>query len=215
MTQASRPPDWRAGVYLVAVILIGMAVAAYSVYDLVARPVGFEWLILLALTVGSSWASLRIPGSSINFSISDIFNIAAALLFGPSAGAITAALDGLVLSARMDRTQRSIKRVLFNMATVTISVWVAAQVFFAIEGNRPQLDGPLAAVRLLATLLVFGAIGFCLNSGIVATAVSFERKVSLFSIWPAHLAGVWLTYFGGIFGAMLVCCWRVSARSRP
>ena len=103
VTQVSRAPDWRARAYIVAVILVGVAVAAYSVYDLVARPVGFEWLILLALTVGSSWASLRIPGSSINFSISDIFNIAAALLFGPSAGAITAAVDGLVLSARMDK----------------------------------------------------------------------------------------------------------------
>ena len=176
MTQASRAFDWRAGLYIFAVIVAGVAVAAYSVFDLIQHPVGFEWLILLALTVGSSWASLRIPGSTINFSISDIFNIAAALLFGPSAGAITAAVDGLVLSARMDRSQRSIDRVLFNMAAVTIAVWVAAQVFFAIEGNRPQLDGPLAAVRLLATLLVFGALDFGLNSGIVAVAVSFERR---------------------------------------
>ena len=204
MTQASRAFDWRAGLYIFAVIVVGVAVAAYSVFDLVRHPVGFEWLILLALTVGSSLASLRIPGSTINFSISDIFNIAAALLFGPSAGAITAAVDGLVLSARMDRKQRSIDRVLFNMAAVTIAVWVAAQVFFAIEGNRPQLDGPLAAVRLLATLLIFGAIDFGLNSGIVAVAVSFERRISILAIWRVHLAGVWLTYFGGIFGAMLV-----------
>lgn len=204
MTQASRPLDWRAGLYITSVIAVGVIVAAYSVYDLVQHPVGFEWLILLGLTVGSSWASLRIPGWPINFSISDIFNIAAALLFGPSAGAITAAVDGLVLSARMDRSQRSIDRVLFNMAAVTIAVWAASQVFFAIEGNRPQLDGPLAAVRLLVTLLVFGAIDFGLNSGIVAVAVSFERRVPIFSIWRQHLAGVWLTYFGGIFGAMLV-----------
>src|SRR6187551_2862863 len=96
VTQASRAFDWRAGLYIFAVIAVGVAVAVYSIVDLVSHPVGFEWLILLALTVGSSWASLRIPGSTINFSISDIFNIAAALLFGPSAGAITAAVDGLV-----------------------------------------------------------------------------------------------------------------------
>ena len=119
-------------------------------------------------------------------------------------GALTAALDGLVLSARMESSSRSVDRVLFNMAAVTIALWVAAQVFFAIEGNHPPLDGPLAALRLLVTLLLFGALDFGLNSGIVAVAVGFERRVSILAIWREHLAGVWLTYFGGIFAAMLV-----------
>src|SRR4051812_1871052 len=118
--------------YVLAVIVAGVGVAGYCVYDLLRHPVGPEWIVLVVLTVASSWASLRIPGWPINFSISDIFNIVAALLFGPAAGAITAAVDGLVLSARMDKNQRSIDRVLFNMAAVTIAVWVAAQVFFAI-----------------------------------------------------------------------------------
>jgi putative nucleotidyltransferase with HDIG domain len=193
-----------ARIYVVAVILAGAGIWAASVSDLVRNPVGLEWLVLVALTVGSSWATLRIPGWPINFSISDIFTIAAALLFGPSAGAITAAVDGLVLSARMDTGQRSVDRVLFNMAAVSIALWVAAQVFFAIGGNQPQLDGPLDSLRLLMTLLVFGLIDFTLNSGIVAVAVSFQRRVAIVSIWRAHLAGVWINYFGGIFGAMLV-----------
>src|SRR5207253_7670179 len=140
-------------------------------YDLIRHPVGPEWLILVGLTVVSGWATPRIPAMPISFSISDTFNITAAVLFGPSAGAITAALDGLVLSARMENSTRSLDRVLFNMAAVTIALWVAAQLFFAIEGNHPPLDGPLAALRLLATLLLFGTVDFGLNSGIVAAAV--------------------------------------------
>ncbi len=73
-------------------------------------PVSPEWLILVALTVASGWATLRIPGMPISFSISDTFNIAAALLFGPSAGAITAALDGLVLTSRFSSDRRSMDR---------------------------------------------------------------------------------------------------------
>ena len=53
-------------------------------------------------------------------------------------------------------------------------------------------------------LTLFGAVDFGLNSGIVAIAVSFERRVSVISIWREHLSGVWITYFGGIFGAMLL-----------
>jgi putative nucleotidyltransferase with HDIG domain len=189
--------------YVLGVILLGIAVAAYSVWDLVQHPVGPQWLILVALTVASGFAMLRIPSMPISFSISDTFTIAASLLFGPSAGAITAALDGLVLSARMASTRRSIDRVLFNMAGPAVALWIASQVFFALGGNRP-LGGPLSAVRLLALLTLFGTLDFSLNSGIVAAAVSFDRRQPMLSIWREHLAGVWITYFGGTFGAMML-----------
>jgi putative nucleotidyltransferase with HDIG domain len=189
--------------YVIGVILLGIAVAAFSVWDLVQHPVGAQWLILVALTIASGFAMLRIPGMPISFSISDTFDIAASLLFGPSAGAITAALDGLVLSVRMLSTRRSVERVLFNMAGPTVSLWIASQIFFALGGNRP-LGGPFAALRLLALLTLFGTLDFALNSGIVAAAVSFERRQPIVTIWREHLSGVWITYFGGTFGAMLL-----------
>ena len=189
--------------YILGIILLGVVVAAYSVADLVKHPVGPQWLVLVGLTVASGFAMLRIPAMPISFSISDTFNIAASLLFGPSAGAITAGLDGLVLSARMLSTRRSIDRVLFNTAAPMVALWIASQVFFALGGNQP-IGGPLSALRLLALLTLFGALDFSLNSGIVAAAVSFERRQPILSIWREHLSGVWITYFGGTFGAMLL-----------
>jgi putative nucleotidyltransferase with HDIG domain len=192
----------KARAYVLGGTVCGFAVAIVSIVDLVRHPVGVQWLILVALTIGSSWATLRIPSMPISFSISDTFSIAAALMFGPSAGAITAALDGLVLSSRMANDDRTVERVLFNMATLTVPMWTAATVFFAIGGNQP-VGTPLSPIRLLA-LILFGALYFGLNSGIVAIAVSFERRVPVLSIWRQHLSGVWLTYFGGIFGARLL-----------
>ncbi|HEY2907318.1 MAG TPA: HD domain-containing phosphohydrolase [Vicinamibacterales bacterium] len=192
----------KARAYVLGGTVCGLAVAIFSVVDLIRHPVGIQWLILVALTIGSSWATLRIPSMPISFSISDTFSIAAALMFGPSAGAITAALDGLVLSSRMANDDRTVGRVLFNMATLTVPMWVAATVFFAMGGSQP-LGTPLSPIRLLA-LILFGALYFGLNSGIVAVAVSFERKVPVLSIWRQHLSGVWVTYFGGIFGARLL-----------
>jgi putative nucleotidyltransferase with HDIG domain len=189
--------------YILGIIMLGVLVAAYCVADLVRHPVGPQWLVLVGLTIASGFAMLRIPAMPISFSISDTFNIAAALLFGPSAGAITAGLDGLVLSARMLSTSRSIDRILFNTAGPMVSLWISSQVFFALGGNNP-IGGPLSALRLLALLTLFGALDFCLNSGIVAAAVSFERRQPILSIWRDHLSGVWITYFGGTFGAMLL-----------
>jgi putative nucleotidyltransferase with HDIG domain len=190
--------------YVLGIILLGAAIWAHSIWDLIRHPVDFEWLILVALTVGSGWATLRIPAMPISFSISDTFNIAAALLFGPSAGAITAGLDGLVLSARMTSSARSIDRILFNMAAPTIAIWIATQAFFTLGGDRPPLEGPLSALRLLALLTLFGAINFGVNSGIVAIGVGFERRTAILALWRAHLSGVWISYFGGIFAAMLL-----------
>lgn len=190
--------------YVVGVISAGVAVIATSISHLYLYPVGNEWLILAALTVASGWAMLRIPAMPISFSISDIFNIAASLLFGPAAGAICAALDGLMLTSRFSSSQRTWDRVLFNIAAPTIATWVAAQAFFALGGSRLPLAGTLAAFRLLTLLGLFGCIDFALNSGIVATAVHFERRLPVVSIWREHFAGLWITYFGGVFGAMLV-----------
>src|SRR5712691_5291079 len=145
--------------YVLGVILTGAAVAVYSISDLIRHPVGPEWLILAGLTVASGWATLRIPSMPISFSISDTFNIAAALLFGPSAGAISASLDGLVLTARFSSSNRSLDRILFNMAAPMIAIWIAAQLFFALGGNQP-LGGPMSAARLLAVLTLFGTVDF-------------------------------------------------------
>ena len=194
----------RSGLYVSAVILCGTGVAGYALRDLASREVSAEWLTLLVLTVASGWATLRIPGMPISFSISDIFSIASALLFGPAAGAVTAALDGLVLSCRMAVSQRSVHRVAFNASAPAIATWVAAQAFVALTGPRPQIDGPAAALWLLASLAVFGVLAYGLNTGLVAVAVSLERSVPMAAVWRQHFSGLWLNYLGGVFGGMLL-----------
>ncbi len=195
----------RAGsAYIAGIITLGAVVVLYGLHDLTINPVGIEWAALLALTVVSGWATLRIPATLISFSISDTFSIAAALLFGPAAGAITAAIDGLVCSYRMSISRRTADRVLFNMAAPAIATWVAATVFFALAGSGPLLEAPGGALRLLALLTIFGVLDFALNTFIVAIAVSFERGGSVFATWHDHFLALWVTYFGGVFATMLL-----------
>ena len=203
-TSNPRPGDRRGDAYVVGMTTAGMAILAYAGIDLFRHPVSLQWLILLALTVLSGWATLRIPAMPISFSISDIFIMAAGLLFGPSAAAVTAGLDALVLSCRMAFSRRTIGRILFNIATPALAMWVATQVFLILSGSRPLLDGPWAAPRLLGMLTIFGLIDFVLNTGIVAMAVSFERRQPAVTIWREHFVTLWVSYFGGVFGAMLL-----------
>jgi putative methionine-R-sulfoxide reductase with GAF domain len=187
-----------------AAIAAGVAVVAYSAWDLLTGPANPLWIALLLMTVVSGWATLRIPSMPISFSISDTFNIIAALLVGPSAGAVNAAVDGLVLSYRMASTRRTPRRLLFNMATPAIATWLAAQAFFMLSGGRPSIDGPLDALWLLVLLAVFGVLNFAFNTGLVAIAVGLESRQPILSTWKEHFSGLWVTFFGGVIAAMLM-----------
>ena len=194
----------RSTLYVRGAILAGAVIVLHSVADLVSRPLATEWVVIAGLTVVSGWATLRIPAMPISFSISDTFTMMAALLAGPSAGAVVAAVDGLVLSFRLVNDRRSLDRVLFNMASLAIPIWVAAHAYFAMAGpSAPRLDGPLSALILLGLLTVFGVLVFGLNTGMVAAAVSLERGTSIVAIWRQHFSSLWITYLGGVFAAML------------
>jgi len=190
--------------YVQVIILLGAGLGAVSLLALTRAPIDSKWWFFVALTVASSWATLRVPGMPISFSIADTFIFASALVFGPAAGAITAALDGLVLSFRMALSQRSAQRIAFNASAPAIAIWVAAHAYAALAGHNPQINGPLAAVWLLVALITFGILAFCLNTGIVAVAVGLERKVAIAAVWKQHFSALWLNYFGGAFGAMLL-----------
>jgi putative nucleotidyltransferase with HDIG domain len=199
-------------VFVWSVSLAGTGLLAYCVADMLSRPIPVEWIILLVLTVASGWAALRIPGVHISFSISDTFSIVAALLVGPSAGAITAALDGLVLSWNMKNSRRTVERVFFNTAVLALATWIAAEGFVQLGGPRTAVEGVSSAPALIAKLAVFGTLVFGLNTGLVALAISLERHESIVAIWRRHFAHLWVTYFGGVFAAMLM---MLLGRSNP
>jgi putative nucleotidyltransferase with HDIG domain len=196
-------------VLVYGVIVAGMAVLAQSVWDVVTNPIGLEWLILAGLTVSTAWLTLRIPTTVFSFSISDTFNIAAAVLFGPSAGAITAALDGLVLSSQLTLTRQTAYRVPFNVAVSAISIWVAAHAFFAVSGDRPNLSGTFGALRLVGPLILLGAVNYLVNVGLVTMAVSLERRLPMFAVWRDHFVGLWMTHFGGVLAAVPLVMWQL------
>ena len=194
---------------ILIVVVAGAGVLAYSIRDVTTRPWQPGWLVLVALTVSTAWLTLRIPTTEFSFSISDSFNIAAAVLFGPSAGAITAGLDALVLSSRMSVTRRSLYRISFNIAVSAIAMWAAGLAFVATAGDQPQGDDPLAALRLVGPLVLLGAINYVLNVGFVTMAVALERGLPMFTVWREHFLGLWLTHFGGVLAAVPLVLWQL------
>ncbi len=194
------------------VICAGIAVLAVSAWHLVTQPLSVAFTVLVALTIVAGWLALRVPAMPISFSISDTFSIAAGLIIGPWAGALTAALDGLILSFRMQSSTRTRRRVLFNLAAPALAIWVAAEVFFAAAGTEVLTNGVWRVPRLFGLLALFGVLNFGLSTGVVAAAVGQEARKAPFAVWREHFLGLWVSYLGGTFATMLML---VLSHDRP
>ncbi|MEO7274361.1 MAG: ATP-binding protein [Vicinamibacterales bacterium] len=192
--------------YLGLVIASGAAVVCWSALQTIARPPGAMWLVLAALTVVSGFATVRLPGFLVSFSLSDTFTITAALLFGPAAGALLVALDTLVISWRLSASSRTPFRVLFNVSASALAIWLAAQLFFFIIQRGGLAAPPAITGRIVVPLAVFATVYFLLNTGLVAGAIAIGRPAALSSVWRQHFLPLGLTHFCGtaIAGLLLL-----------
>jgi putative nucleotidyltransferase with HDIG domain len=190
--------------YLGAVIVSGLAAVATSLFDAQINPLPFQWYLLAALTFVSGSATVNLPTAGASISVSETFVFASVLLFGPSAGTITVALDGLVISFWMAKRRPEWYRALFNMAAPAISIWVAAHLLFAIAGIEPLFNSQSSINVLLFPLVVFAITYFGLNSWLIAFAVAFEARLSAYEVWRQNFLWLSLNYFSGASVALLL-----------
>src|SRR3954462_3508441 len=130
--------------YVWSVIVAGVVVLSGSIVHLVQQPIGNQWFILAALTLISGSATVTLPSSYASISLSETFVFTAVLLYGPEAGTIIVALDGLIISFSISkrRNERKPHRALFNMSAPAVSAWCGAQVFFYLAGIAPLVKQP-------------------------------------------------------------------------
>jgi PAS domain S-box-containing protein len=189
--------------YLGTVIGAGGLVLFTSVVQVIAAFPGPLWLVLVVMTCLTGWSAARMPGFPISLSMSDAFTIAAALLFGPGAGALTVACDGLIGSTGLTRTSRTWPRVLFNVTAPALSLWLASHLFFMLTGAQPLADGDGAFEAVVAPLTLFAIVYFLLNTGLVAGAIAIGRATSVATVWRQHFLPLWWTHFTGTLIATL------------
>lgn len=169
-------------------------VLALATLELVAAPPPLAWLLLTALTALTGAYTIKIPGLVVRLSVSEPTVFLSTLLFGPAAGAITAAVDATVMSLRLIPRLRTPHRILFNVGTVAIAVYLAAQLYFRLAGldmRRPAYGAPDTFV---GPLYAFAGGVFAINSWLVAIALGIERGTSPLAIWRRQFLWLFATY---------------------
>lgn len=183
--------------YFKVIPVLGIGVLGWALLDLLLRPPSPSWLALAALTVLTGSFTVKIPGLVARLSVSEPFVFAATLWFGPSVGAVTASLDALIMSLWLLPNLKTLHRVVFNVSVLVISIWLASQGFFILAGINPRAPVYNSLADFVLPLYLFTACSFLLNSGLIAVALSFERKQSAFRIWREQFLWLSLNYFGG------------------
>jgi putative nucleotidyltransferase with HDIG domain len=190
--------------------LAGVCVLGWALLDLFLHPPSPAWLALAALTVLTGSFTVKIPGLVARLSVSEPFVFAATLWFGPSVGAVTAALDALIMSLWLMPSLKTVERVSFNVSVLVISIWAASQGFFVLAGIDQRNPSYNSLAEFVVPLYLFTACAFLLNSGLVALAISFERRQSAFRIWREQFLWLSLNYFGGASVAAVLVVYAKS-----
>jgi putative nucleotidyltransferase with HDIG domain len=191
---ARTQPSRVGAAYLLAVPLAGVAVLTAATLELATAPPPLAWLLLTAVTALTGAYTIKIPGLVVRLSVSEPTVFLSTLLFGPAAGAITAAVDATVMSLRLIPRLRTPHRILFNVGTVAVAVYLAAQLYFelaGLESRRPSY-GPLET--FVGPLYVFAGGVFVINSWLVAIALGIERGTSPLPIWRRQFLWLFATY---------------------
>lgn len=194
--------------YIATIILLGFCVVGGSVYQLYVNPIGYQWFLLAALTLMSGSATVKLPSVPASISISETFVFTAILLYGPAAGTLIVALDGLVISYWIAKRRPELHRALFNMAAPALSAWCAAQIFFWVAHVAPLVQEPTTLNNILPGLFVSAVAYFALNSWLITLAISAETKLPPLSIWRENFIWLSLNYFCGASVAALLVIYR-------
>jgi len=190
--------------YVFTVVCAGCVVLALSTRELWTTRLPVQWWALVAATLISGSAVLKIPGVPVNFSISDVFTLTSAVVFGPYAGTVMVAIDSLAISARLSRKGLPLERVLFNAAAPPAAMWLSARMFFHWSGIEPLYSQKLGLEVVGPWLLVFAGLYFFLNTFAIAVAVALNQRGNAVAIWRSHFQNLWLTFIGGALGAAFV-----------
>jgi putative nucleotidyltransferase with HDIG domain len=154
--------------------------------------------------------TVKIPGLVARLSVSEPFVFAATLWFGPSVGAVTAALDAMIMSVWLAPGLKTIHRLTFNVSVLVISIWLASQLFFSISGIDVRAPEYTSLTQFIGPLYLFTLCCFLLNSGMVAAALAIERGQSGVRIWREQFLWLSLNYFGGASVAALLVVYAKS-----
>jgi HD-GYP domain-containing protein (c-di-GMP phosphodiesterase class II) len=181
--------------YFWAMVALGPAISGFAVYHLINGNTPYQWLILAALTIVTGSLTIKLPGVNSKISLSDTLICINLVLFGPAAGTITAALDGIFGSLRAKTVSRRLEFALFNASSMALSALLGGLAFSSVIGRPGLYRSPMAPLgTLLPALALLALVYYFVNSTFVAAIVALEQGLNVFAVWRDKFLFVVVNY---------------------
>jgi hypothetical protein len=226
-------PEKRPGFLILygLVVACGIAVVALALYRIIQDQTPATWIVLAILAGIAGSLSLKIPGINGRVSAGDTITCLSILVFGPYAGAITAAVDALVGSMRCKTSSRRLQFASYNCGVSALTAFAIGQILLHLPGRPTMHPQLLPSASLLLALCVMAGAYFLINTILVSAAVTLEKSLNFFHVWHrgfmwtcanfvvgAFVAGVLAEIAGSLsaakFGAILFSCAAVYISCR-
>ena len=171
-------------IYFWAMAALGVTVCGFAASELAGGNAAYQWLILAALTIVTGSFTIKLPGVNSKISLSDTLICINLVLFGPAAGTITAALDGIFGSLRAKTASRRLEFAVFNASSMALSAYLGGLAFVSVVGKPMLYRDPITPLgSLLPALALLALVYYFANSTFVATIVALDQQLNIFSVW--------------------------------
>jgi len=179
--------------YLSTVAAAGAVVLVHALVAALRSPLPLAWLALGGFALLLGCFRLRFSSVSANISIDDTFLISTAVLFGPAPATLSIGIGACVLCLSR---KRPLRQLTFNTASLALSMWASASMFFALAGVEPLAIGAAPITPLVAPLVALTLVYFVLNSGLTAIAIALDSRQPPLQVWKQNFRWLWVGYLG-------------------
>ncbi len=189
------------GLYMTAVIVIGMICLILAVVRLPFERFDIYLLILSAFTIGlGSRISIPIPRFKSHITVSDTFVFLALLLYGGEVAIVLSAVEAFCSSWRFCNKKRT---VFFNAFTMAISTSV---VVIALKVSGLYFAGQLHAytdnrTNFITALSIIALTQFGVNTSVATIYDGLKNSLPVWETWKSKYIWTFFSYFIGAAGA--------------
>jgi hypothetical protein len=182
-------------VYYSLVVGLGLVTIALAAYRVATTGVRYQWLILASLTIITGPLAIPLPGVKAKISLADTIICTNIVLFGPAAGALTAALDGITGSLRCKTKARRLEFLLFNTGVMTLSAALGGEVFTRVLGGAAFHANPAASGgTFLVALGLLAVLYYLTNTLVVAAMVALDQGKDVLTVWRNNFTWALVNY---------------------
>jgi len=184
------------------ITLAGLLVFAYSVFELVQSPPGFQWVWLGLVTVlVVSRLDIHIPKTCGTITLSDTFVFISLALYGIVPSVVLAGVDGAVGALHNRETRRLAP---LKAAIKSLSIFISATIASRAFGVFPYSSSAVPSSTLVVALGLVALLHYLLSAGLSGALDAIRRTDNRIRAWCENLLWSSISYFVGAVAACLI-----------